>query len=153
MTITTPPTPPKEISTPDQPKPPDPTIHLLAGLPLPDSPEPDSEKMEIKISKSNESEPNTMIINKDYVVLHTSSEMVYKIVRVLNHFITHIITHHENTYHDVHKSATWYCKWNTIYPMIRSSRRTMIQVYRMLFEDYSIEEKNITVYSTVLKLK
>ena len=119
MTITTPPTPPKEISTPDQPKPPDPTMHLLAALPLPDPPEPDSAKMEIKISKSNESEPNTMIINKDYVVLHTSPELVYKIVRVLNHFITHIITHHEDTGHDVHKSATWYCKWNTIYPMIR----------------------------------
>ena len=56
MTITTPPTPPtspKEVSTPDQPKPPDPNMRLLAALPLPDLPEPDSAKTEIKISKSN----------------------------------------------------------------------------------------------------
>ena len=113
----------------------------LPTVPLPEAkrpPEKTPEKQEnlmktdppVKIKQ--EAVVGTMIINDNNVTIYTSLKVFYKVIRVLNHYIEHIMKHYQDDDAGIVPSEQWYIKWKTIYPMIKSSRRTIVEVYYYL---------------------
>ena len=113
---------------------------------------PDPPEEMVETPPTNSDVKDAVIINMDHVTINTTKQLTYKVIRVMNHFIDHIIKHYNDKDTAVTETAQWYVKWKTIYPVIRSSRRSMIEVHRMLFDDYEIKDENINLYDTVMNL-
>ena len=94
-----------------------------------------------------------MKISDSKVEMIATPAMLYKVIRVVNHFIEHIIKHYPSEDDNIGIEETWYKHWKTMYPIIKSSKRSMIDVYRMLFNDYTMEDKYIDIYTIVMALK
>ena len=95
---------------------------------------------------------NAMVINMDHVVINTKLNLTYKVIRVINHFIQHVVKYYPDEDQDITETSAWCIKWITVYPIIRSSKRTIVDVYRLLFDDYTIKEKDIHLYDVVMSL-
>ena len=95
---------------------------------------------------------NTMVISNNDVEMIATPELLYKMIRVVNHFVEHIITHYINDDYGVSKQALWYLRWKNQYPIIKSSRRTMIETHRLVHDDYITKDKEITVYQFFMQL-
>ena len=78
--------------------------------------------------------------------------MIYKVIRVVNHFIEHIIKYYANDEDAIGPKSEWYFQWKTMYPIIKSSKRSMVDTYIMLFSDYTTASKYIDVYSFIMSL-
>ena len=82
----------------------------------PDPPDPPAEVKDTMSTSTNVK--NSMIINMDHVVINTNHNLTYKVIRVINHFIQHVIKHYQDEDRDVSLTSGWYIKWSTIYPII-----------------------------------
>ena len=87
-----------------------------------------------------------MVISNDRVEMIATPEMIYKVTRVVNHFIEHNIKYFASDEDDITPTSEWYLQWKTMYPVIKSSKRNMVDTYRMLFSDYTTATKFINVY-------
>ena len=123
---------------------------ISASLQEPKPPDPPDEMN--RTVNSNHNVNDTMVINMDHVVINTTRKLTYKVIRVINHFIQHVIKYYSDIDKDITESSSWYVKWNTIYPIIRSSRRTIVEVHRLLFDDYLIKEEDINLFDLVMSL-
>ena len=70
-------------------------------LPLPPSDPPDTAVTESKPAIDKQSRRaldynNTMVISNNDVEMIATPELLYKMIRVVNHFVEHIITHYAN---------------------------------------------------------
>lgn len=104
------------------------------------------------ITHDSNIEKEKMVITPTKVEMIATPEVLYKIVRVVNHFIHHIIDNHSDEAEDITKQSLWFIKWKAVYPVIKSSRRTIIEVYRILFNDYSLDDKDINLYGFMMEL-
>ena len=95
---------------------------------------------------------DAMVITPTKVEMIVTPDVIYKIIRVVNHFIKHVIDNHSDVTTHVHASSLWHQKWINVYPIIRSSRRSMEASYRLLFNDYSTSAEHITAYKFMLTL-
>ena len=93
-----------------------------------------------------------MLISNSKVEMIATPGMLYKLIRIVNHFIDHIIKHYPSDEDDIRTQALWFKQWKTMYPIIKSSKRNMIDTYRMLFNDYTMGDKNIDMYSFMMSL-
>ena len=126
-------------------------------LPLPPSDPPDTVVTELKSEFDKQYRKdlvnnNTMVISNNKVEMIATLELLYKVIRVINHFVEHIINHYENDDYEVSKQALWYLRWKNQYPIIKSSRRTMIETHRLVHEDYITRDNDITVYQFFMQL-
>ena len=102
--------------------------------------------------KKNLVNNNTMVITNDEVAMIATPELLYKVIRVVNHFVEHIVTHYEDEDQDVSKQSLWYLRWKNQYPFIKSSRRSMVETHRLVHDDYITKDKEITVYQFFMQL-
>jgi hypothetical protein len=103
---------------------------------------------------SNE-QPDTkpiMIIHPDYVIIHVTPKLTYKVIRVLNHYIEHLYSYHQSEQHDIVPGALWHNKWKGVYPFIRSLKRTIIEIYQLLLGDYSENNDDKNPYNLFMQL-
>ena len=82
-----------------------------------------------RTANTNHNVNDAMVINMDHVVINTTRKLTYKVIQVINHFIQHVIKYYSDIDKDITESSSWYVKWNTIYPIIRSSQRTIVEVH------------------------
>jgi hypothetical protein len=75
-----------------------------------------------------------MIINDNDVSLIAEPKSLFKIIRILNQWIENIVTHYEDQL-VINNEQRWYRKWKALYPIVRSSKRSVIEVYRFITED------------------
>ena len=54
---------------------------------------------------------HSMTITPKRVEIQVSPELSYKIIRVINQYINHLIKYHEDADWDVSESALWNLKW------------------------------------------
>ena len=94
---------------------------------------------------------STMIISNHKVEMIATPKLLYKLVRVVNHFVDHIIRHYEDD-ESVNVNEYWYIRWKTNYPIIKSSKRTLIETHRLVHDDYVTNEKDIHIYGFFMSL-
>ena len=70
---------------------------------------------------------NAMVISNDRVEMIATPEMIYKVTRVVNHFIEHNIKYFASDEDDITPTSEWYLQWKTMYPVIKSSKRNTIK--------------------------
>ena len=75
-----------------------------------------------------------MIINDNDVSLIAQPKSLFKIIRMINQWIENLVHHYEDQT-KINKDQTWYRKWKALYPIIRSSKRSVIETYRFVTED------------------
>jgi hypothetical protein len=76
----------------------------------------------------------------------------YVLIRVVNHWINNLLEFYDSDT-EIHKNQTWYIKWTSKYSHIRSSKRSLYEVYRALSENGTIDETDVTMYTLVTWLK
>jgi hypothetical protein len=91
---------------------------------------------------------NTITIDDTKVSMIAQPATAFKLLRVLNHWIDHLIQYHEDS-DTVNIQQEWYIKWKAIYPFIRSSKRKFIDVYRMITDNYTATQDSATVYALI----
>jgi hypothetical protein len=75
-----------------------------------------------------------MIINDNDVGLVAEPKSLFKIIRMINQWIENIVKYYEDK-SVINNEQTWYRKWKALYPIVRSSKRSVIEVYRFITED------------------
>ena len=75
-----------------------------------------------------------MIINDNDVSLIAQPKSLFKIICMINQWIDNLVNHYEDQT-KINKDQTWYRKWKALYPIIRSSKRSVIETYRFVTED------------------
>jgi hypothetical protein len=75
-----------------------------------------------------------MIINDNDVSLIAKPKTLFKIIQIINQWIDNIV-HHYKDQSVINNEQTWYRKWKVLYPIICSSKRSVIEVYRFITED------------------
>jgi hypothetical protein len=75
-----------------------------------------------------------MIINDNDVSLIAQPKSLFKVIRIINQWIENLVTHYEDQT-VINRDQTWYRKWKALYPIIRSSKRTVTEVYRFVTEE------------------
>ena len=93
-----------------------------------------------------------MVISNTKVEMTVTPALLYKVIRVLNHFIEHIIKDHGNEGEDVTTESIWYLRWKTQYPIIKSSQRTMAETHCLIHDDYVTKEKDINMYELFMQM-
>ena len=144
----------KSIKPTDSNQPKQATAPAEPPVPAPPRDPPDSSEIDRKKKKSISIDTTTreaILITSNQVEMIATPQITYKIIRIINHFIKQIIQHHSDD-DLVNTDTIWYKKWQSVYSIVRSSKRTMIDNYRLLFDDYSTEDKNITTYEFMLAL-
>ena len=121
--VTTPQPPPQEASKPPPPP-----------VPNPSSPQP------------------RILITPTEVEISLAPGFHYKMIRCINHFIDHLVKYHEDETSNISNSAVWYTRWKGIYPFIRSSKRTIQEVYQIYMNDYSESTKSVTTFELFMKI-
>ena len=112
----------------------------------------DDKQMKKKSISIDTSAKDAMLITSRKIEMIATPTLAYKIIRIVNHYIKHIIEHYSDD-DDINEKAVWYKKWKSVYPIMRSSRRTMIDNYRLLLEnDYQTNDDNINTYDFVMAL-
>ena len=109
------------------------------------------ERNRTKAISIDTSTKEAMLITSNKVEMTATPQLAYKIIRVVNHFIKHIIEHHNDDM-SVSSDTIWFKKWKSVYPIIRSSRRSMIDNHRLLFDDYTTKDEDINTYSFMMAL-
>jgi hypothetical protein len=77
---------------------------------------------------------NAMIINDNDVSLIAQPKSLFKIIRMINQWIENLV-HYYDDKEVINDNQTWYLKWKALYPIIRSSKRSVIEIYRFITED------------------
>jgi hypothetical protein len=95
---------------------------------------------------------STINVGTATVQLNAQPMNTYVLIRVVNHWINNLLEFHDGD-SDINKNQTWYIKWSSKYPHIRSSKRSLYEVYRALSEDGNIDVNDVTMYSLVTWLK
>jgi hypothetical protein len=75
-----------------------------------------------------------MIINDNDVSLIAEPKSLFKVIRIINQWIKNIVHHYEDKL-VINNEQTWYRKWKALYPIICSSKHSVIEVYRFITED------------------
>jgi hypothetical protein len=88
----------------------------------------------IQHSDSVQQLSRAMIINDNDVSLIAEPKSLFKVIRIVNQWIENIV-HHYDDQQVINNEQTWYLKWKALYPIIRSSKRSVIEVYRFITED------------------
>ena len=141
-------------STPPPPSPPE--KDSISQLKRPPRDPPDIAAATPKLKSANYQKKaldtsSTMIISNHKVEMIATPMLLYKLVRVVNHFVNHIIAHYEDD-EKVNKDAYWYLRWKTNYPIIKSSKRTLTETHRIVHDDYTTKEKDIKIYVFFMEL-
>jgi hypothetical protein len=76
----------------------------------------------------------------------------YVLIRIVNHWINNLLEFYDGD-SEIDKNQIWYIKWSSKYTYIRSSKRSLYEVYRALSENGTIDETNVTMYTLVTWLK
>ena len=80
-----------------------------------------------------------LLMTDTSVTMVVTQKSAYRVVRVLNHWIKHLLKQHEG--HDqeeaIDSNAIWYRRWTTLYKSMRSSKRSFRELYEMWTNDYS----------------
>jgi hypothetical protein len=76
----------------------------------------------------------------------------YVLIRVVNHWITNLLEFYDGDT-EISKNQPWFIKWSSKYTYIRSSKRSLYEVFRALSENGTIDESNVTMYTLVTWLK
>jgi hypothetical protein len=71
---------------------------------------------------------NAMIINDNDVTLLAQPKSLFKIIRMINQWIENLVYYYDDK-EVISDNQTWYRKWKALYPIIRSSKRTAIEIY------------------------
>jgi hypothetical protein len=85
---------------------------------------------------------NAMIINDDNVSLIAQPKSLFKIIRMINQWIENLVHYYDNK-EVINDNQTWYRKWKALYPIIRSSKRTVIEVHRFITEDLLMSDATV----------
>ena len=121
-------------------------------VPPKDPPETEEyQRNKMKSISIDTSTKEAMLITAQRVEMIATPQIAYKIIRVVNHFIKHIIENY-NDEMSVASDTIWYKKWQSVYSIMRSSRRTMIDNYRLLFDDYTTKDNDVSTYTFVMAL-
>ena len=79
-------------------------------------------------------------------------ELTYKVMRIINHFIDELMKNYEDEDNDITYTSSWYTQWKQMYPLIKSSKRTVQEIYRVLSNDYSKKDSEITPLMVVMNI-
>ena len=79
-----------------------------------------------------------------------SPKLLFKFLRALNHWIKNMLLFNEE---DIKPTKGWFLKWNLLYPLIPSLKRTFIKVYTLLSGDYTASGDTITMFKIVRYLE
>jgi hypothetical protein len=85
---------------------------------------------------------NEMIINDNNVSLIAQPKSMFKIIRIINQWITNLVVNYEDQ-DEINIDDDWYRKWKALYPIIRSSKRSVVEVYRFVTEDLLVENATV----------
>jgi hypothetical protein len=95
---------------------------------------------------------STINVGTATVQLIAQPKNTYVLIRVVNHWINNLLEFYDGD-KDINKNQTWYIKWSSKYSHIRSSKRSLYDVYRALSENGNIDETDVTMYTLVTWLK
>jgi hypothetical protein len=99
-------------------------------------------------SATTAQQPNIeMNVESSTVIMMAQPNTAFMLVRVINHWITNLMEFHPDR--DTYTIQPWYIKWNESYPYMRSSRRTLYEIYRTLSRNYTIQSTDVTVYMLI----
>jgi hypothetical protein len=85
---------------------------------------------------------NEMTITDNHVSLIAQPKSLFKIIRIINQWIKNLVHNYENQ-DKINIDNDWYRKWKALYPIIRSSKRTVVEVYRFVTEDLLAETATV----------
>ena len=105
-------------------------------------------KHDASVSTSVKDTMNTITVNDDKVVLIAQPRSLYKIIRIINHWIDNLIQFTEDQ-DSINIHQPWYIKWKSMYKLLRSSKRSQIEIYQLLANDYGSNHADINVLRTV----
>jgi hypothetical protein len=92
-----------------------------------------------------------MNVESSTIIMTALPNTAFMIIRVVNHWIRNLLKYH--TDRDTYIDAKWNIMWNESYPYMRSSRRSLHEIYRTLTRNYSISVNDVTVYMLVEHIK
>jgi hypothetical protein len=76
----------------------------------------------------------------------------YVLICVVNHWINNLLELYDGDT-EINKNQIWYIKWSSKYTYVRSSKRSLYEVYRALSENGTIDATNVTMYTLLTWLK
>ena len=88
-----------------------------------------------------------MNVESSTVIMMAQPETAFMIMRVINHWISNLMEFHPER--DTYTTQPWYIKWTESYPYMRSSGRTLHEIFRTMSRNYTIEPTDTTVYMLV----
>ena len=92
----------------------------------------------IKNNDNSGRPPQFIILTDKSVTMMVKPHSFYRLVRVLNHWIKHLIEHYPPGVHSrINSDAEWLVKWNTLYKIMRSSNREFKEMYQVWTNDYN----------------
>ena len=95
---------------------------------------------------------HVLLLTDTSVTMIVTQRSFYRVIRVINHWIKHLIQQHNGSSTDegIDSNASWYQQWTTLYKLMRSSKRTFRETYKTWTNDYSQEAP--TPFSLVMDI-
>jgi hypothetical protein len=106
---------------------------------------------EDKSASAANQQPIDMNVESSTIIITAIPKTAFMIIRIVNHWIKNLLEYHTDC--ETYIDATWNIMWNESYPYMRSSRRSLYEIYRTLSRNYTISRNDVTVYMLIEYIK